>query len=179
MNAMVDSIMDAVENAIKRGNQSGGVRRFMVQGAVRRALRDIQHQRIPLRRSNGHHERRHWNGTITSGGADATSAAKERQRRRHGWTSWGTSIPHQRRRCRELATGLRLRHQCRPSTPTTTAPPALLHRHRLQSPQRTPIREYPWGRIRLLRGGGVSPPLRATTRAGRGRFAPADQPPWP
>ena len=58
MNAMVDSITDAVENAIIRGNQSGGVRRFMVQGAVRRALRDIQHQRIPLRRSNGHHERR-------------------------------------------------------------------------------------------------------------------------
>jgi len=28
----------------------------MVQGAVRRALRDIQHQRIPLRCSNGHHE---------------------------------------------------------------------------------------------------------------------------
>ena len=58
MNAMVDSITDAVENAIIRGNQSGGVRRFMVQGVVRRALRDIQHQRIPLRRSNGHHERR-------------------------------------------------------------------------------------------------------------------------
>ena len=58
MNTMVDSITDAVKNAIIRGNQSGGVRRFMVQGAVRRALRDIQHQRIPLRRSNGHHERR-------------------------------------------------------------------------------------------------------------------------
>ena len=38
MNAMVDSIMDAAENTIIRGNQSGGVRRFMVQGAVRRAL---------------------------------------------------------------------------------------------------------------------------------------------
>ena len=121
----------------------------------------------------------HWNDTITSGGANATSAAKERQRRHHGWTSWGTSVPDQRRRCREVATGLRLRHQCRTSTPTTAAPPALLRRHRLKSPQRTPIREYPWGRIRLLRGGGVSPPLRATTRAGRGRFAPADQPPWP
>jgi len=36
MNAMVDSITDAVENAIIRGNQSGGVRRFMVQGAVPR-----------------------------------------------------------------------------------------------------------------------------------------------
>lgn len=57
MNAMVDSITDAVENAIIRGNQSGGVRRFMVQGAIRRALPDIHHQRIPLRRSNGHHER--------------------------------------------------------------------------------------------------------------------------
>ena len=43
MNAMVDSITDAVENAIIHGNQSGGVRRFMVQGAVCRALRDIQH----------------------------------------------------------------------------------------------------------------------------------------
>ncbi|CAN6313747.1 unnamed protein product [Urochloa humidicola] len=41
MNAMVDSITDAVETAIIRGNHSGGVRRFMVQGAVRRALRDI------------------------------------------------------------------------------------------------------------------------------------------
>ena len=58
MNAMVDSITDAVENAIVRGNQSGGVRRFMVQGAIRRALLDIHHERIPLRRSNGDHERR-------------------------------------------------------------------------------------------------------------------------
>ncbi|KAG2564918.1 hypothetical protein PVAP13_7NG109690 [Panicum virgatum] len=45
-----------VENTIIRGNQSGGVRRFMVQGVVRRALRDIHHQRIPPRRSNGHHQ---------------------------------------------------------------------------------------------------------------------------
>ena len=43
MKVMVDSITDAVENAIIRGNQSGGVRHFMVQGAVRRALRDIHH----------------------------------------------------------------------------------------------------------------------------------------
>ena len=58
MNAMVDSITDAVENAIIRGNQSGGVSRFMVQGAVRRALCDIHNHRIPSRRSNGHREHR-------------------------------------------------------------------------------------------------------------------------
>ena len=58
MNAMVDSITDTVENAIICGNQSGGVHRFMVQGAVRPALRDIHHQRIPLRCSNSHQERR-------------------------------------------------------------------------------------------------------------------------
>ncbi|CAN6234630.1 unnamed protein product [Urochloa humidicola] len=58
MNAMVDSITDAVETAIIRGNHSGGVRRFMVQGAVRRALRDIHSNRIPTRRSTGHRERR-------------------------------------------------------------------------------------------------------------------------
>ncbi|KAG2561642.1 hypothetical protein PVAP13_8KG169610 [Panicum virgatum] len=54
---MVDSITDAVKNAIIRGNQSGGIRRFMVQGAICHALRNIHLQRIPLRRSNGHHER--------------------------------------------------------------------------------------------------------------------------
>ncbi|CAO2187344.1 unnamed protein product [Urochloa humidicola] len=55
---MVNSITDAVENAIIRGNQSVGVHRFMVQGAVRRALRDIHLQRIPPRRSSGPRERR-------------------------------------------------------------------------------------------------------------------------
>ncbi|CAN6293394.1 unnamed protein product [Urochloa humidicola] len=58
MNAMVDSITDSVENAIIRGNHSGGVRRFMAQGAVRRALRDIHFNRIPTRRSASNHERR-------------------------------------------------------------------------------------------------------------------------
>ncbi|KAG2573213.1 hypothetical protein PVAP13_7KG233255 [Panicum virgatum] len=144
MNAMVDSIKDAVENAIIRGNQSGGVRRFMVQGVG------------------------HWNGTITSGGADATSAAKERQRRRHGWTSWGTSVPHQRRRCREVATGLRLRHQCRASTPNTAAPPALLRRHRLQSPQCTPIRER-----------GRFPASERDDKGRSGPICPGRPAPWP
>ncbi|CAO2205974.1 unnamed protein product [Urochloa humidicola] len=58
MNTMVDSITNAVETAIICGNHSGGVRRFMMQGAVRRALRDIHFNRIPTRRSTGHRERR-------------------------------------------------------------------------------------------------------------------------
>ncbi|CAN6362702.1 unnamed protein product [Urochloa humidicola] len=58
MNAMVDSITDAVETTIIRGNHSGGVRRFMVQGVVRHALRDIHSNRIPTRCSTGHRERR-------------------------------------------------------------------------------------------------------------------------
>jgi hypothetical protein len=47
MNAMVDSITDAVESAIHRGHHVGGLRRFMLQGAIRRALRDISDHRIP------------------------------------------------------------------------------------------------------------------------------------
>ncbi|CAN6195466.1 unnamed protein product [Urochloa humidicola] len=58
MNAMVDSITDAVESAIIRGNHSGGVRRFMVQGAVLRALRDIHFNQILTRRSTSNHEHR-------------------------------------------------------------------------------------------------------------------------
>jgi hypothetical protein len=54
MNAMVDSITDAVECAIARGlDHPGGVRRFMFQGAVRHALRDIHDHHTPLRRFNG------------------------------------------------------------------------------------------------------------------------------
>ncbi|RLN23574.1 hypothetical protein C2845_PM07G10030 [Panicum miliaceum] len=49
MNAMVDSITDAVESAIHRGNQAGGLRRFMLQGAISRVIRDIT---IHPRRSN-------------------------------------------------------------------------------------------------------------------------------
>ena len=53
MNAMVDSITDAVETAMTRGNHAGGLRRFMLQGAVRRALWDISDYRIPPRRFHG------------------------------------------------------------------------------------------------------------------------------
>jgi hypothetical protein len=53
MNAMVDSITDAIESTIARGNHVGGFRRFMLQGAVRYALRDIHDHRIPPRRFLG------------------------------------------------------------------------------------------------------------------------------
>jgi hypothetical protein len=54
MNAMVDSITDAVESVIHRSsNHPGGLRRFMLQGAVRHVLRDIHAHRIPPRRSSG------------------------------------------------------------------------------------------------------------------------------
>ncbi|KAG2621673.1 hypothetical protein PVAP13_3NG315100 [Panicum virgatum] len=53
MNAMVDTITDAVETAIARSNAPSGPPRFMLQSAVRRALRDINEHRTPLRRSNG------------------------------------------------------------------------------------------------------------------------------
>ena len=49
MNAMVDTITDAVESAIARSNAAGGPPRFMLQSAVRRALRDINERRAPLR----------------------------------------------------------------------------------------------------------------------------------
>ena len=54
MNAMVDAVTDAVEAAIARGNaHPGGVRRFIIQGAVRRVLREIGLRRIPPRRFHG------------------------------------------------------------------------------------------------------------------------------
>ena len=53
MNAMVDSITDAVESALHRGQTAGGLRRHMLQSAIRRVLRDIHAQRIPPRRFNG------------------------------------------------------------------------------------------------------------------------------
>ena len=53
MNAMVDTITDAVETAIARSNAPSGHPRFMLQSAVRRALRDINERHTPLRRSNG------------------------------------------------------------------------------------------------------------------------------
>nr|TKW14981.1 hypothetical protein SEVIR_5G202300v2 [Setaria viridis] len=53
MNAMVDSITDVVETAILRGHHAGGLRRYMLQGAVRRALHDIHHHRTPPRRFHG------------------------------------------------------------------------------------------------------------------------------
>jgi len=49
MNAMVDTITDAVESAIARSNAAGGPPRFMLQSAVHRALRDINEWRAPLR----------------------------------------------------------------------------------------------------------------------------------
>ncbi|KAG2605509.1 hypothetical protein PVAP13_4NG145902 [Panicum virgatum] len=49
---MVDSITDAVESAIHRGNQAG-LRHFMLQGAIRRVLQDISNHRIPSHHSNG------------------------------------------------------------------------------------------------------------------------------
>ena len=54
MNAKVDAITDAVEAAIARGNNHpGGVRRFILQGAIRRVLRDIADRRITPRRLHG------------------------------------------------------------------------------------------------------------------------------
>ena len=53
MNAMVDTITDAVETAIARSNAPSGPPRFMLQSAVHRELRDINERRTPLRRSNG------------------------------------------------------------------------------------------------------------------------------
>ncbi|KAG2556660.1 hypothetical protein PVAP13_8NG195001 [Panicum virgatum] len=50
MNAMVDSITDAVESAIHHGQVAEGLRWHMLQGAVRRALKDIHDRRIPPRR---------------------------------------------------------------------------------------------------------------------------------
>lgn len=55
MNAMVDSITDAVESALHRGQTAGGLRRHMLQSAIRRVVRDIQAQRIPPRHFNGIH----------------------------------------------------------------------------------------------------------------------------
>ncbi|RLM62331.1 hypothetical protein C2845_PM14G09810 [Panicum miliaceum] len=55
MNAMVDSITDAVESAIRRGQAAGGLRQYMLQGAVCRVLRDINGNRTPHRRSHGIH----------------------------------------------------------------------------------------------------------------------------
>ena len=49
MNAMVDTITDAVESAIARSNAAGGPPRFMLQSVVRRALRDINERRALLR----------------------------------------------------------------------------------------------------------------------------------
>ncbi|KAG0529853.1 hypothetical protein BDA96_05G133300 [Sorghum bicolor] len=52
MNVMVDTIINAVEAAIVHGNKHpGGIRRFIVQGAVRRALHDIHDHHTPLRRA--------------------------------------------------------------------------------------------------------------------------------
>ena len=54
MNAKVDAITDAVEAAIAQGNNHpGGVRRFILQGAICRALRDIAERRIAPHRFHG------------------------------------------------------------------------------------------------------------------------------
>ena len=53
MNAMVDTITDAVESAIARSNAPGRPPCFMLQSAVRCALRDINDRRAPLRHFNG------------------------------------------------------------------------------------------------------------------------------
>ena len=53
MNATVDTITDAVESAIVRNNAPGRPPCFMLQSAVRCALRDINDRRAPLRRFNG------------------------------------------------------------------------------------------------------------------------------
>ena len=53
MNAMVDTITDAIESAIARSNARGRPPRFMLQSAIRCALRDINDRRAPFRRFNG------------------------------------------------------------------------------------------------------------------------------
>ncbi|RLN29128.1 hypothetical protein C2845_PM05G03300 [Panicum miliaceum] len=53
INAMVDSITDAVESAIRRCRAAGGLHRYMLQGVVRRVLKDINGNRIPSHRSLG------------------------------------------------------------------------------------------------------------------------------
>jgi hypothetical protein len=67
MNAMVNSTTDAVETAIVHGNHVRGLRRFMLQGAVRCALRDIHDHRIPPR---------HFHGIRTGGSSGRRSSPR-------------------------------------------------------------------------------------------------------
>jgi hypothetical protein len=52
MNAMVDTITNAVENMFTNRHVAGPPR-YVIQSTVRRALRDIDAGRAPLRRFNG------------------------------------------------------------------------------------------------------------------------------
>jgi hypothetical protein len=52
MNAMVDTITNAMENMFTNRNVAGPPR-YVIQSTVRRALRDIDAGRAPLRRFNG------------------------------------------------------------------------------------------------------------------------------
>ncbi|OQU78818.1 hypothetical protein SORBI_3008G053750 [Sorghum bicolor] len=80
MNAMVDAVTDAVEAAIARGNSHlGGVRRFFLQGAIHRVLRDIGQHRIPLRR--------HLTTGLNAGGRPSTSHSTFLQARRRSLRS--------------------------------------------------------------------------------------------
>jgi hypothetical protein len=52
MNAMVDTITNAMENMFTNRNVVGPAR-YVIQSTIRRALRDIDAGRAPLRRFNG------------------------------------------------------------------------------------------------------------------------------
>ncbi|KAG2619811.1 hypothetical protein PVAP13_3NG145601 [Panicum virgatum] len=121
MNAMVDTITDAVETTIAHSNAPSGPPRFMLQSAVRRALRDINERRTPLRRSNGvrtaDSSRRSSPRTPSLQFAPGTGpmhgaairCTMDRRRWNHGWTPRHSSGLQQQRRGRGLASRIRIR----------------------------------------------------------------------
>jgi hypothetical protein len=101
MNAKVDAITDAVEAAIARGNNHpGGVRRFILQGAIRGALRDISDRRIAPRRLYG--------AGPNAGGRPTTSRPVPRCR---GSSSPLESAPVMARRRSLVVSGQRRHHR--------------------------------------------------------------------
>ncbi|OQU93278.1 hypothetical protein SORBI_3001G512666 [Sorghum bicolor] len=158
MNAKVDAITDAVEAAIARGNNHpGGVRRFILQGAIRGALRDISDRRIAPRRLYG--------AGPNAGGRPTTSRPVPRLSRlefatgvcprhgpttwwHHGWTPWRPSVLRQPRwpDSGGVSTRLRLRHRRRlPPAAAISDPDSASHallRRRRRKPHRRPAPEH-------------------------------------
>ncbi|EER95383.2 hypothetical protein BDA96_01G419300 [Sorghum bicolor] len=170
MNAKVDAITDAVEAAIARGNNHpGGVRRFILQGAIRGALRDISDRRIAPRRLYGAGPNAggrpttsrpvpRWSRLDAVTIADAvhrpspitnsTGAAMERRWWHHGWTPWRPSVLRQPRwpDSGGVSTRLRLRHRRRlPPAAAISDPDSASHallRRRRRKPHRRPAPEH-------------------------------------